>query len=180
MTNLYQQYVFARNGVDYLYRTFTSGFGMDYERTQDSRAKEAVFYLAKNAIGAAADPKFLRGPERVRENSYLLEHLLDSEAVGWRGRPEKVSQIVENSLGILKQLFVERNYPVKTFMAGLQAESLIQYFEKTGDPRILPALKTAADALWELGWVESSGGFQYCTKGPTPKNSDCHTGVHPA
>jgi hypothetical protein len=133
MTNLYQQYVFARNGVDYLYRTFTSGFGMDYERTQDSRAKEAVFYLAKNAIGAAADPKFLRGPERVRENSYLLEHLLDSEAVGWRGRPEKVCQIVENSLGILKQLFVERNYPVKTFMTGLQAESLIQYFEKTGD-----------------------------------------------
>ena len=176
--DLYQQYVFARNGVDYLYRTFTSGFRMDYERTQDPRAREAIFYLAKNAIGAAADPKFMRGPGRVRENSYLLEHLLDSEAVGWPARPEKVSQAVENSLGILNQLFVQQNHKVKAFMTGLQAESLIQYFEKTGDPRILPALKTAADVLWDLGWVESAGGFRYCTQGPAAGDSDCHAGVH--
>ncbi len=176
--DLYQKSVFDHNGVDYAYRTFTRGLRMDYERTGDLRAKEAVFYLAKNAVGAA-DTQSYQGPARLRENSYLLEHLLDSEAVGWPGRPSKVRQTVENSLSTIQQLFVERNYKVKTFMTGLQAESLIQYFEKSGDPRILPALKTAADGLWAHGWVESAGGFPYCTEAPAAGDQDCNPKVHP-
>src|SRR2546425_335392 len=46
-------------------------------------------------------------------------------------------------------------------MVGLTAEALIMEYEKTGDSRILPALKTALDWLWANAWVTGDQGFWY-------------------
>jgi hypothetical protein len=102
--------------------------------------------------------------------------VVGGEWAPWGRRPPSPRR---GSLRTIQQLFVDRNYKVKAFMVGLQAESLIQYFEKTGDPRILPALKTAADGLWDLAWVESVGGFRYCTETPAAGDKDCNANVHP-
>ena len=41
------------------------------------------------------------------------------------------------------------------------------------------ALKTAADGLWTLGWVESAAGFPYCTNSPAAGDQDRNGNVHP-
>jgi hypothetical protein len=170
----YQDYVFDRVGQDYPYRTFTGGLRMDYERTGDPRAAEAVFYLGTNAFGSH-DAYSMVGADRQRENSYTMEHILDLEALGLLSRPTKLEQTLENSLGHLNQVFVQKSYRIKSFMVGLQAEALIQYYnEKAKDPRILPALKTAADVLWTENWVDSAGAFRYCSLAPAAGDSDCH------
>src|SRR3989441_1203069 len=46
-------------------------------------------------------------------------------------------------------------------MVGLTAEALIMEYEKTGDSRILPALKTALDWLWANAWVTGDQAFWY-------------------
>jgi hypothetical protein len=51
-------------------------------------------------------------------------------------------------------------------MVGLLGEALIQYAEKTQDPRIRPALVQTADGLWDNAWIESAGAFYYERENP--------------
>jgi hypothetical protein len=53
------------------------------------------------------------------------------------------------------------NYYIQPFMVGLTAQALIRYWEVTRDPRVLPAVKTALDAIWERAWVPNNQAFWY-------------------
>jgi hypothetical protein len=46
-------------------------------------------------------------------------------------------------------------------MAGLTSEALILYYQKTGDPRVPPAIRLAMDYLWNHLWVSSAEAFLY-------------------
>jgi len=45
------------------------------------------------------------------------------------------------------------------FMFALTAEALIKWHEATGDPRVLPALKTGADWIWAKAWLPEKKAF---------------------
>jgi hypothetical protein len=50
---------------------------------------------------------------------------------------------------------------VPVFMVGLTMEALTYYYEKTGDARVPPVIKEAADGLWQNYWVPSAQAFLY-------------------
>jgi len=59
-------------------------------------------------------------------------------------------------------------YYIQPFMVGLTAEALIMWFDKTGDARVLPALRQAMDWLWANAWVAGDQSFWYENWVPTP------------
>jgi hypothetical protein len=56
---------------------------------------------------------------------------------------------------------------------------LINYYQLTNDPRIPPAVQTAADGLWAT-WVASGSGFEYDTAGDTSAQPDLNLLIAPA
>lgn len=46
-------------------------------------------------------------------------------------------------------------------MVGLTAHTLIRDWEETGDPRLLPALRRAADWLWANAWIPADESMWY-------------------
>jgi hypothetical protein len=46
-------------------------------------------------------------------------------------------------------------------MVGLTCLALIDYHSVTRDPRVVPAVRTALDGLWELNWSETGRAFKY-------------------
>jgi hypothetical protein len=58
--------------------------------------------------------------------------------------------------------FVHKNAPfMQPFMVGLVSEALILYHRKTGDARVLPAIRRAMDYLWNHLWVSGEESFLY-------------------
>src|SRR5207302_11359528 len=62
---------------------------------------------------------------------------------------------------------------------GLTAEALIGYYQKTNDPRIFLAIKTAMDWLWANAWVPSNQAFWYQNWVPDPSQPLPATTVAP-
>ena len=73
-------------------------------------------------------------------------------------------------------------------MVGLTAEALIMHFDKTHDPRVVPAIKTALDWLWSHAWVPADESFWYENWvsdpgqpfGPRPGSPDLNLLIAPA
>jgi hypothetical protein len=154
---------------------FPHGLSMHLERTGDGRTKDALVNLAANAAFADHSPaEWLRPIDTSREVAYNIQSKLLAESAGYTDRAE-VQRLVDLALGHYDQWFVSRTAPyLRPFMAALTAEALILWYDKTGDPRVLPALKTGADWMWEHLWVSSAGAFKY-TDRIMP-----HGGVEPA
>jgi len=154
---------------------FPHGLAMHLERTGDGHIKDALVNLAANAAFADHPPaEWLRPIETSREVAYNIQSKLLAESAGYTDRPE-VQRLVELALGHYDQWFISRTAPyLRPFMAALTAEALILWYEKSGDARVLPTLKTGADWMWEHVWVSSAGAFQY-TDRIMP-----HGGVEPA
>ncbi len=53
-------------------------------------------------------------------------------------------------------------------MVGLTSAALIMYYDKTGDARVLPAVRTAMDWLWANAWVAADESFWYANWVPNP------------
>jgi hypothetical protein len=85
---------------------------------------------------------------------------LVAEELGEPRHPQ-FAAAVDNALIQLHQSLVTRECDVAPFMMGLAMESLIHYYERTSDPRVPPAIETAADAMWTWLWRPGSESFAY-------------------
>jgi hypothetical protein len=168
------------------YWNFTQGLTKDYLRSGDAQSKNAVLFLSNNAAFASGGTPFsyIIGAELSRETAYAINSYLNAEKVGAPARA-RLDAYVDVALGHLDQWFVSKtyrcpsvetcgggaqpgNYYIQPFMVGLTAEALIGYYEKTNDPRIFPAVKTAMDWLWANAWVPANQAFWYENFVPTP------------
>jgi hypothetical protein len=167
------------------YWNFTTGPRMDYERTHDVRSKTAAIELSYNAAYTAdvSPLSYSQDAGVSREVSYAILAYLDAEALGEPRRTRLAAQAAQ-ALGHIDQWFISKTYRapnpwaeipaasgqyyIQPFMVGLNAQALIRYFEATGDARVLPAIKTALDAIWEKAWVSSDGAFWYQNWVPSP------------
>jgi hypothetical protein len=109
-----------------------------------------------------------------REIAYAINSYLNAEKVGASARA-RLDAWVDVALGHIDQWFVSKtsrcppcgpgvppgDYYIQPFMVGLTAEALIGYYQKTNDPRIFPAIKTAMDWLWANAWVPAHQSFWY-------------------
>jgi hypothetical protein len=140
---------------------FPHGLLMQYQRTHDEKFKDALIRLSQNASFSTAPLEWTASTELSREVAYNLEAKLLAESVGVADRA-RATQLAEQALGHYDQWFVKRTTTyTRPFMAALTAEALILWYEKTQDPRVLPALKQGADWMWANMWLSSEKSFKY-------------------
>jgi hypothetical protein len=127
----------------------------------------------------AADSTALQttaNPMLSREVAFSMIAYLNAEALG-EPRRARLAFLADQALGHIEQWFVMKNsraptpfalvpkaagqYYLQPFMVGLTMQALIQYWEVTYDARVLPAVRTALDALWERAWVPEGQAFWY-------------------
>ena len=171
------QYVLPNNGNVPGYWNFTHGLTMDYLRTGDTTSKNAVVLLSQHAAYATDSTPlaWTQSAVRSREVAYAIMSYINAEKVGAPPRT-RLPQLVDQALGHIDQWFISKSYRcprscdpvvatgqyyIQPFMVGLTSEALIMYFEKTQDPRIPPAIKTALDWLWANAWVANNQAFWY-------------------
>ena len=155
-------YVLANKGGIPGWRIFTHGMREHYMRTADPRSREGVLVLAKNAAGAnpATPLAWSISPDASRETAYRILSFLDSDEVGGEPHPHAAA-MVDIALGHIDQWFVSKSADyVRPFMFALTAEALIEYERKTGDPRVVPAIRAGADGIWDW-WLAEQEAFAY-------------------
>lgn len=159
---VYRPYVVGNNGSVPGWRNFAAGFRIDYEERGDETSKEAVVDLINASYGpngTLTSPLISEGLSR--EVAYAIDTMLESEKVGQPRHP-RLPEYVDFAFGHIEQWFVTGRYQrMAPFMFALTSEALIRYYEATNDPRVLPALKTGADWIWEHAWVASDRSFCY-------------------
>ncbi len=142
---------------------FTHGLAQDYLRTGDTASRTAAIEISRNAA-FARDSTPLSETVHVdlsREVAYSIMSYLNAEDVG-ASRRARLNQLVSHALGHMDQWFVSRSAPyVRPFMVGLTSHALIMYHERTGDSRVLPAVKRAMDNLWSNMWLPAHEAFKY-------------------
>jgi hypothetical protein len=159
-------YIIPNNGAVPGYWNHAKGLAEDWLRNKDATSKTAVHLLATNGawcVNSAYNAANLPDPEQERENALCAMTLIDDYRVGNGLDPRVASQFLPNALLHLQRQFGTKDVPhVKPFMVALAIEFLSRYYyEVTPDPRILPAVKTAADGLWANFWVDSSQAMLY-------------------
>ena len=171
------RYVLANKGTVPGYWNFTHGLTLDYLKTGDATSKDAVIVLSRNAAFAVDSTPLgsTASAARSREVAYTIMSYINAEKVGAAPRA-RLPQLVDQALGHLDQWFGARTfrcprdcdppaaagqYYIQPFMVGLTSEVLIMQFERTHDPRIVPAIKTALDWLWANAWVPADQAFWY-------------------
>ena len=157
------QYVLIYDGRTPGYWNFTFGLAADYITTNNQTSKGALLLLAHNASYAVDSTPLAWTQDSTlsREVAYAIMSYLNSEAIGEPRRP-RLYDLANQALDHINQWMVQGNAPwVRPFMVGLTSQALIYYYEKTMDPRVQPALTTAADWLWDHLWLESAGAFSY-------------------
>src|SRR5712692_550423 len=181
------QYVLPNNGVVPGYWNFTHGLTMDYLRSGDAQSKNAVILLSQNA-GYASDATPLDSTvsaDLSREVAYAVISYINTEKVGAYPRA-RLPLLMTQALGHIDQWFISKTYRcgqsgqitcdpgtggqyyIQPFMVGLTSAALIMYYDKTGDPRVLPAVRTAMDWLWANAWVAADESFWYANWVPNP------------
>lgn len=158
------EYVIPASGNVQGFRNFSKGLEMDFLRTGDAKSRDAIRLLATRMYcieGSAYADNELPKIDLSRENAYCLSSYISNENVGYLSIARK-ARVVNWALGHLSQWFVNKTARFKRpFMAALTAEALIEYWEQTDDPRVIPALVNAADVLWAEYWVPSAEAFKY-------------------
>lgn len=158
----YRAYAFSGNTPGW--RVFPHGLYQDFKRTGDEKSKAAVIQLAKSSAFAWAGGG--QDPRLSRETAYILMAYLLAEDLGLPKHPMR-DRAAEYALGHIDQWFTSKKAGyVQPFMVGLTCEALIQYYEKTKDRRVPPAIKVAADWLWGNAWVARDQAFWYISMDP--------------
>ena len=160
----YRGYVLNNDGKIPGWRIFPHGLFEDFKRNGDVKSKEAVIALSKRSAYA-----FKGGGESAelsRETAYILQTYLFAEELGAPKHPMR-DEAVKFAFAHMDQWFGKKSAPLlKPFMVGLTCEALIRWHEKTRDPRVLPAIKGAADWMWAHAWVAADQAFWYERKVP--------------
>jgi uncharacterized protein (TIGR03437 family) len=158
----YSTYVNTYNGKIPGYNVFPHGLAMRFQRTGDVAARQTLATLQNgDAYSNLANVTSVIDWSRSRETSYGIETNLVDQSVG--GVPSPYLQdLVEAQLGQFDQWFVSKSAPyIQPFMVGLAAEALIQYWEVSHDPRVLPTLQMAADQVWTQSWDTATHKLRY-------------------
>ncbi len=167
------------------YWNFTRGLRRDYEVVKDAASREAVRMLANNGAFASGvtSPRYTESADASRETAYAILAHLNTEALGdpkvlqqvgdasLIGKPRR-PLLVNHAYGHFDQWFTrfcwkpgnacpEKLKQFSPFMVGLSAYALIKDWEVTKDPRLIPALRLAADWLWANAWLPSERGMFY-------------------
>ncbi|HWR49993.1 MAG TPA: hypothetical protein VN428_02730 [Bryobacteraceae bacterium] len=164
----YRDTLLAQKSWNSGWRVFTKGLRMPYERTGDPRYKDALHVLATKSPYAATG-----GDVRdtfMRETAFILQAYVDDELAG-NGRNPNLERSVAFLLGHFEAVFETGDFLFhQTFMDGLAAEALIDYYELTGDPRIPAAIRSMLDWMWENGWDPATNRLVY---NPEPEGDRC-------
>ena len=153
------EYVLPNNGRVTGYYCYSYGLFDDFWWTGDTVSREAALKLAQ--MSAYADYSGGVDFGLARETAFILEAYMVSENFGV-STGYRLQRAVDYALGHIDQQFVSNTAGyIKPFMAGLTMESLIRYYSVYRDPRIPPAIKAAADALYERAWIPAQGRFYY-------------------
>jgi hypothetical protein len=164
----YRDYVIAAHGKIPGWRVFADGLRMAYERTKDETYRQAVMLLVNNSPFAEQGGAF--GSETVRENAYAAEVYMNAEKLGAPRNP-KLARVIDYLFAYFDMSFVSQVTPGhQTFMDGLAAEALIEDYELTKDPRVLPTLEMMCDWMWRDGWDRRRKQLVY---NPEPKGPNC-------
>ena len=170
---VYRPYVIDNGGAVLGWRVFPHGLAMDYERTGDALSYKAVELLySGNVWSNVASLSGGIGWLSSREIAYALNTHLVHERLGGV-RNQSLQDLAEVAMGHFDQWFVsDKAVYVQPFMVALAAEALIGYHELTGDKRVPPLLKLAANRVWEKSWDPSTHSFLYWngdgTSSPAP------------
>lgn len=156
-------YAVAGGGKVPGYWNFTHGLREDYLRTGDQKSREALILISQNAAFARESTHAWETEDASvsREAAYAIMSYLNAEAVGEVER-QRLSLLVNHALGHIDQWCISETASyVQPFMMGLTSHALIEYYNKTNDNRIIPALITMADWLWEHSWIAEEKAFWY-------------------
>jgi hypothetical protein len=159
---------------------------MDWERTGDALSKSAAILLSQRAAYTRTPLEWTVPTTRSREVAFTILSYLNAEALG-EPRRERLGALAGQALGHIDQWFISKTsrapapfpevpaaagqYYLQPFMVGLSSQALIRYWEASGDTRVMPAIKTALDVLWERAWVPADQAFWYENWAPDPASS---------
>lgn len=174
-------YVLPAGGSVPGFWNFTRGLALDYLQTGDLLSQQAVILLSENAMFArdGTPLEFTASADASREVAYAILSYLDAQTVGAPQRA-RLAQLVDQALGHIDQWFVTGTATkITPFMVGLTAEALIRYYERTQDPRIPPAIKTALDGLWADAWMPGEEAFWHDSLDPSVAAPDMNLLIAP-
>jgi hypothetical protein len=165
-------YVLPRNGNIQAFMMFSEGYYLDYEQTRNPADLTLV-----NEFDSHMYPPYHAGMVDVsylqRETAYDLKNAIYASLLGqdnprsgnhstifWR------SYLLDHVLGQVDQICLSQNAQYfESFMTGLQAEALTQYYKLVSpDPRIPPAIKCLADYMYSKAYnsvTSDPGAFPY-------------------
>jgi hypothetical protein len=171
------RYVLVHKGEVPGYWNFTTGLRLHYARTGDVVSKNAILALSTKQYAADTAPlEWTRSYELSREVAYAILSYIDAEAVG-EARRTRRALLVDQAYDHLDQWFVRAVWiqnpggdgqGLTPFAVGLTAHSLIRDWEQTGDARLIPALRRAADWLWANAWMPRAKAMWYASGSKTP------------
>jgi hypothetical protein len=165
----YLSYLTPQTGAVRGYWVFPHGLYYNCKMNGVSADCNSLHQLASNAAGASmlapvlgyADSQF------IREACYMLgAKRLDYNAGGGTTLGA-VKQMAAYCLGDIDQVVNNTAYVENTFMMGLAAEAIIEYYEDSntgnGDIRVPSAVEALADHVWTewLPWQGTIGQFPY-------------------
>jgi len=171
----YRKYVLTNNGNVQGWRVFPQGLAIGYKRNGIAADKTAVLALLTNGYANFSNIAPVIDWTLSREISYGLETHLVAESLG-NPRNPNFQNVVEILFGHFDQWFLTQNaLYTQPFMVALAAEAMIDYFDATGDNRVPPLLKLAADQLWAVSWDKRSQSFWYYNNNGSPASRECST-----
>lgn len=147
---------------------------MAYERSGNTKYSDALKSLQTAAyVSIGGQPTFdYNGYSCFRETALALQVWTESYYMGW---PDpRMALTAGNLMGQINQLCTQpwpistdpnnvnpATPPISTFFFGFAMESLVQYYGLTGDVRVIEAVKTACDFIWQNGVNQQNGTILY-------------------
>ena len=152
------------------YWNFTTGLRTDFLESGDSLSQQAAILLSQRAAYApdTTPAEWTVSASKSREVAYAIVSYIDAEMLGQPRRARRAI-LVDQAYGHLNQWFVKFAWQgsgapltqFSPFMVGLTAHGLIRDWEQTHDPRLIPALRMAADWLWANAWLPAERAMFY-------------------
>ena len=183
--------VLPKNGAVTGYWAFTKGLLLDYQLTGDQRSRQAIIDISINGAYAADSTSLWKTASAVsaRDVGYAIMSYVNAEKVGAHPRRRK-ELLIDQALDHIRQWangsvlfsFAERQSSdyLKPFFAAITIQALIEANELKPDPRILPAIATILDPLWQRAWLPNAQAFYYESTKPTKGAPDLNLMIAPA
>jgi hypothetical protein len=161
---------------------FTAGLRKHFEKTGDTRSRDAIFNIAKHAAFcySATPLAWTSQAEYAREVYGCLNAFNDAEALGMARAPHHDGMLA-NAIGHFNMLFVTKTYRlcsvepcawdgppdargkfyIRPFMIGGEARALLADHQRRPDARIPPLVKAALDYMWARLWIPAQSAFPF-------------------